>query len=90
MANRAPVAKELQDVVAHHMALGAVQLETGRLTLPGLTGGGGPKLTDIGDTAREALGEMRGLIGVLRAGADTGPGAAEESPASTGWRNSSR
>ncbi|MEI8411971.1 MULTISPECIES: sensor histidine kinase [unclassified Kribbella] len=63
---RARIARELHDVVAHHISLIAVQAETARLTTPGLPPEGTQRLLDIGDTARSALTEMRRLLGVLR------------------------
>jgi signal transduction histidine kinase len=63
---RARIARELHDVVAHHISMVAVQAETARLSVPGLPEAGAKRLSAIGDTAREALGEMRRLLGVLR------------------------
>jgi signal transduction histidine kinase len=63
---RARIARELHDIVAHHISALSVQAETARLTTPGLPPEGAEKLLAIGDTAREALTEMRRLLGVLR------------------------
>jgi signal transduction histidine kinase len=63
---RARIARELHDVVAHHISLIAVQADTVRLATPGLPADGVAGLTTIGDTARAALTEMRRLLGVLR------------------------
>jgi signal transduction histidine kinase len=63
---RARIARELHDVVAHHVSLIAVQAETARLTTPGMPAAGAGRLLQIGDTARLALTEMRRLLGVLR------------------------
>jgi signal transduction histidine kinase len=70
---RARIARELHDVVAHHISMIAVQAETARLTTPGMPAAGAQRLSAIGDTARAALTEMRRLLGVLRedARADT-------------------
>ncbi len=38
---RARIARELHDVVAHHISMIAVQAETGRLTIARAAGGGG-------------------------------------------------
>jgi signal transduction histidine kinase len=67
---RARIARELHDVVAHHISMIAVQSETARLTTPGMPAAGAQRLTAIGDTARSALTEMRRLLGVLREDAD--------------------
>ena len=70
---RARIARELHDVVAHHISMIAVQAEAARLTTPGLPPDGAKRLLAIGDTARTALTEMRRLLGVLRE--DVGPPA---------------
>lgn len=67
---RARIARELHDVVAHHISMVAVQAETARLATPGMPPAGADRLRAIGDTARSALTEMRRLLGVLRE--DTG------------------
>jgi signal transduction histidine kinase len=68
---RARIARELHDVVAHHISMVAVQAETARLTTPGMPAAGAQRLSAIGDTARTALTEMRRLLGVLREDAPT-------------------
>jgi signal transduction histidine kinase len=68
---RARIARELHDVVAHHISMISVQAETARLTTAGLPADGARQLSAIGDTAREALTEMRRLLGVLREDAET-------------------
>jgi signal transduction histidine kinase len=78
---RARIARELHDVVAHHISMIAVQAETARLATPGMPETGARRLLEIGDTARAALTEMRRLLGVLRedakdAGAQRSPAAA--------------
>jgi len=67
---RARIARELHDVVAHHISIIAVQAENARLTIPGMPSAGAKRLLAIGDTARAALTEMRRLLGVLREDAD--------------------
>jgi signal transduction histidine kinase len=74
---RARIARELHDVVAHHVSMVAVQAETARLTTPGMPPEGRERLAAIGDTARDALTEMRRLLGVLRADV---AGEAERAP----------
>ena len=66
MTERARIARELHDVVAHHVTAIAVQAETARLTTEGMPEEGKVQLEAIGDTARDALGEMRRVLGVLR------------------------
>jgi signal transduction histidine kinase len=74
---RARIARELHDVVAHHVSMIAVQAETARLTSPGLSDDGRERFEAIGATARDALTEMRRLLAVLRE--DAG-GLAERAP----------
>jgi signal transduction histidine kinase len=69
---RARIARELHDVVAHHVSLIALQADAARLTVPGMPPDGARRLLTIGDTARTALTEMRRLLGVLREDADAG------------------
>ena len=73
MGERARIARDLHDVVAHHVSAIAVQAETARLTTEGMPDEGRAHLEAIGQTARDALGEMRRLLGVLRADADGEP-----------------
>jgi len=63
---RARIARELHDVVAHHISMIAVQAETARLATPGMPSAGAQRLLEIGNTARAGLTEMRRLLGVLR------------------------
>ncbi len=76
---RARIARDLHDVVAHHISMVAVQAETARLTTPGMPAAGAQRLSAIGDTARAALLEMRRLLGVLREDAEA-PAAATRRP----------
>jgi signal transduction histidine kinase len=70
---RARIARELHDVVAHHISMIAVDAEVGRLTTPGLPEDGAKRLQAIAETARTALAEMRRLLGVLREDVDAEP-----------------
>ncbi len=63
---RTRIARELHDVVAHHVSLMAVQSEAAAALLPGLPAEAGKSVEIIGQTAREALTELRRLLGVLR------------------------
>ena len=66
---RARIARELHDVVAHHVSLMAVQAEAASSLLPGQPESAARSVEIIGETARQALTELRRLLGVLR-----GPG----------------
>ncbi|MGH2636817.1 MAG: sensor histidine kinase [Actinomycetota bacterium] len=72
MEERARIARELHDVVAHHVSMIAVQAETARLTTPDLSEEGGQRFGDIAESARDALSEMRRLLGVFREDAGGG------------------
>jgi signal transduction histidine kinase len=76
---RARIARELHDVVAHHISMIAVRAEAARLTTPGMPEAGAQRLREIGDTALAGLAEMRRLLGVLREDVSAGP-AAERQP----------
>jgi signal transduction histidine kinase len=67
LAERTRIARELHDVVAHHISAIAIQAETARFTTPGLSEQGADRFAAIGDLARAALDEMRQLLGVMRA-----------------------
>ncbi|MCP2335311.1 sensor histidine kinase [Actinomadura rupiterrae] len=69
MRERARIARELHDVVAHSVSMIAVQAETAPYTMESLSPEAREGYTEIARTAREALVEMRRLLGVLRADA---------------------
>jgi signal transduction histidine kinase len=77
---RTRIARELHDVVAHHVSLMAVQSEAAAALLPGRPAEAGKAVDIIGQTAREALTELRRLLGVLRGPADVN-GRAVTAPA---------
>jgi len=87
---RARIARELHDVVAHHISMIAVLSETGRLTTPGLPEAGARRFTEIGDTARAGLTEMRRLLGVLREDATAAEEAADAVDAGREGQGSAR
>jgi signal transduction histidine kinase len=72
-AERARIARELHDVVAHHVSLMAVQAEAAASLLPAQPERARQSVDVIGDTARQALTELRRLLGVLRGPADHRP-----------------
>jgi signal transduction histidine kinase len=72
MGERARIARDLHDVVAHHVSAIAVQAESARLTTEDLPDEGRAHFEAIGQTARDALTEMRRLLGVLREHASAG------------------
>src|SRR5580693_5250549 len=66
LEERTRIARELHDVVAHHMSLIAVQAETAPYRLSDLPESALAAFGLLSDVAREALAEMRRLLGVLR------------------------
>jgi signal transduction histidine kinase len=66
LEERTRIARELHDVVAHHMSLIAVRAETAPYRLPGLPEAARAEFGSLSEVAREALTEMRRLLGVLR------------------------
>ena len=65
-AERTRIARELHDVVAHHVSLMAVQAEAAGALLPDRPVEAARSVEVIGATARAALTELRRLLGVLR------------------------
>jgi signal transduction histidine kinase len=66
LEERTRIARELHDVVAHHMSLIAVQAETAPYRLSGLPESARGEFASLSTAAREALADMRRLLGVLR------------------------
>ncbi|WP_307800939.1 sensor histidine kinase [Actinomadura violacea] len=76
MRERARIARELHDVVAHSVSMIAVQAETAPYTMDDLSPEARAGYTEIAKTARDALVEMRRLLSVLRADAKPEPDTA--------------
>ena len=66
LEERTRIARELHDVVAHHMSLIAVRAETASYRLPGLSEPARAEFGSLSEQARATLAEMRRLLGVLR------------------------
>ena len=75
MEERARIARELHDVVAHHVSMIAVQAETARLTTPGMPEEGRSGSARSARRRATRSTEMRRLLGVLRADGEPGPPA---------------
>ena len=69
---RARIARELHDVVAHAISVIVLQARGGRRALASQPSVAAQALDDIETTATRALAEMHRLVGVLRPGADGG------------------
>ncbi|MGY0234204.1 sensor histidine kinase [Longispora urticae] len=69
-AERARIAREMHDVVAHSLAVVIVQADGGWFAAESSPQAARASLATIGDTGRRAMGEMRRLLGVLREGQD--------------------
>jgi signal transduction histidine kinase len=65
-AERGRIARELHDVVAHHVSLIAVQAEAVGALLPARPAEASASADSIAATARQAMTELRRLLGVLR------------------------
>lgn len=75
-AERARIASELHDVVAHHVSVMVTLADGAVLTAPRDTGTATAAMTQVATTGRLALTEMRRLLGVLhedRPGTDRAP-----------------
>jgi signal transduction histidine kinase len=78
---RAHIARELHDVVTHHVTAMVVQADAAGYLLPGSPDRVTESLAAIGGTGRQALTELRQLLGVLDAsGAGGAPANAEQAP----------
>ncbi|MET9434365.1 histidine kinase [Streptomyces sp. NPDC006551] len=66
LEERARIARELHDVVAHHMSVITVQADSAPYRIPGLPEAAREEFTSIAASARESLAEMRRLLVVLR------------------------
>jgi signal transduction histidine kinase len=66
LTERTRIARELHDIVAHHMSLIAVRAETAPYRLAGLSEPAREEFAQISAAARESLVEMRRVLGVLR------------------------
>lgn len=72
---RTRIAREMHDVVAHGMSVIQVQAASARYRYPDVAPDVASEFDELAATARTALGEMRALLGVLRADED-----AEQAP----------
>ncbi|MGY3684379.1 sensor histidine kinase [Streptomyces sp. TE33382] len=83
LEERTAIARELHDVVAHHMSVVAIQAEAAQYRVENPP----PELTETFATLREnavlALAEMRRILGVIRADTEPGTGPGNRAPQPT-------
>jgi signal transduction histidine kinase len=80
LEERTRIARELHDIVAHHMSVITVQSSTAEYRLTGLSEEAKAEFRSISDQARESLAEMRRLLGVLRSEDEAGARAPQPGP----------
>ncbi|KJY43278.1 histidine kinase [Streptomyces sp. NRRL B-1568] len=80
LEERTRIARELHDVVAHHMSVITVQADSAPYRITDLPDAAREEFASIAAAARESLTEMRRLLGVLRSEDGSGPGGSERTP----------
>ncbi len=75
---RSRIARDLHDVVAHSVAVMIAQADGGRYAATSDPAAATQALETIADTGRQALSEIRRLVGVLRQPDDAGEGTAPQ------------
>jgi signal transduction histidine kinase len=78
-AERSRIARELHDVVTHHVTAMVVQADAAQFLVAEAPDRAGDGLTAISDTGRQALTELRHLLGVLEATGESAS-AADRTP----------
>lgn len=77
---RARMARDLHDVVAHHVSLIAVRAESAPYRMPDLSDGAREQLDAVAQDARTALEELRHALTVLQRTDDGGPAVRRPQP----------
>ncbi|WP_369356531.1 sensor histidine kinase [Streptomyces sp. cg2] len=80
LEERTRIARELHDVVAHHMSVITVQADSAPYRIGGIPQEAQEEFAAIAASARESLAEMRRLLGVLRSEEAERQGAPEKAP----------
>ncbi|MFE4023865.1 sensor histidine kinase [Streptomyces sp. NPDC059101] len=80
LEERTRIARELHDVVAHHMSVITVQADSAPYRISGIPPEAQEEFGAIAASARESLAEMRRLLGVLRSEETERQGGPEKAP----------
>jgi DNA-binding NarL/FixJ family response regulator/signal transduction histidine kinase len=78
LAERLRIARELHDIVAHHLSVVVIQAQAARRMADVDAARARTAMADVERTGRTALEEMRHLLGLLRTGEAADPGAASD------------
>lgn len=70
VAERLRIARDLHDSVAHHISLIGVQAAAARRAMEKRPDAAAEALREVEGSARDAVGELRSMLGTLRAGGD--------------------
>ena len=81
IAERLRIARELHDIVAHHLSVVVIQAQAAQRTIGRDPQRAMAAMTQVEQTGRTALEEMRGLLGLLRTG-EQADDSADADPAS--------
>jgi signal transduction histidine kinase len=87
---RARIARELHDVVAHHVSVIGIQAAASRRVMARDPQAAVAALGSVEESSREAVAQMRSLVGALRDPADGAQDTPEPRSPDPGWRDLAR